>query len=606
MPTWLGWSAFALLGLTCAALPMMLEATKAVSLYSKYGYYTLLVTYLLFAAFSIACLRGHPVCRRVLREKSGILRRRSLGVGALMVLLVFAFFLQREEAGFKTVMDEHLIASTAKRMHENRSVDSAHRYLHLQGKPTVIFSLLDKRPHAFPFLVSVLHDLTGYRVGNPFLANRVLLLVLFSALGYWAYRAGGLPATGFTLGALATSPLLIYNAASGGLEVMFLAFIVLQLLLMAAVLRDPTNARLGALCLATVLLAQIRYEGILFLLPCGLVVLEAVARRGWRIPWPVWTAPLLLVPYLLRHRVFELGEDKFQMQEIAGTEDPFAFAFIADNLNRWIVWLFGVDHDLSNSPFIGMVGSVCLIVLLVVALKRVSQLWLDPWLRATAYSWLGCGLILCLLLSYGWPIDSAITRRLTLPCLLPLVMAMPLVIFRLQKWPVVRWSCWGLLFLFFVAVTLPTLNKGHAAGYQEGKVEFELAEQILEELDNPRAIIVAENRAFFYVHNQPTTGSEMLPERLQETKNFLSLENRPPLYFFAREVWNPAKNDYDYGSRVQLDRSQVTLEPRQIIPYNEARRVVLYEIVDIPGFEVTIPPFADLDEYVEFYVRNLP
>ena len=600
IPAWLLWVAFALLGLACIAVPMMLEAAQAIGLYNKVGYYSLLVTCLLLGYFGIGCLRGRVRQIRLLRKDGRFPWSRRLCFAGLTVLVVFAFFVQRQEAGFKTVMDEHLIAASAKRMHENRTPDMAYRYMNLQGKPTVIVSFLDKRPHAFPFLVSALHDVTGYRVANPFLANRLLLLVFLCALGYWAYQVGGLSATGFALATLVTSPLLVYNAASGGLEMMFLALILTQLLVMAAVLKDPSMARIGALCMVTILLAQTRYEGILFLLPCGLVILEAIARRGWKIPWPVWIAPLLLVPYLLRHRVFELGEDAFQMQEIAGTQDPFSMSFIPDNFSRWLVWLLRFDYDVPNSPFIGIVGTVCLIVLLVVGLRRLDRLRQNPLLRATAYSWFGCGLLLLMLLAYGWPIDGAVTRRLALPCLLPLIMAMPLVFFRLLRDPVRHRLPWAVWFVFFISVSLPTLNKGHSAGYEQAKVEFELAEEILAELDDPRAIIVAENRSFFYIHEQPTAGVEMFEKRLQQTKNFLAIKNRPPLYLFTREVWNPQTKSFDLSSRVQVDRSQVTLEQQRTSTYTEAWRVVLYEIVDIPGYEATIPAFTDLREYVEF------
>lgn len=53
---------------------------------------------------------------------------------------------------------------------------------------------IDKRPLLYPFLVSLAHDLTGYRVLNAFLVN-VALHPLLLGLAWWLARrlAAGWP-----------------------------------------------------------------------------------------------------------------------------------------------------------------------------------------------------------------------------------------------------------------------------------------------------------------------------------------------------------------------------------------------------------------------------
>ena len=52
----------------------------------------------------------------------------------------------------------------------------------------VLDTFLDKRPYFFAFLVSLVHDLTGYRIANIFLVNVALAPALFG-LVYWFARA---------------------------------------------------------------------------------------------------------------------------------------------------------------------------------------------------------------------------------------------------------------------------------------------------------------------------------------------------------------------------------------------------------------------------------
>ncbi|MGY8717810.1 MAG: hypothetical protein ACKVI3_08530, partial [Verrucomicrobiia bacterium] len=82
------------------------------------------------------------------------------------------------------------------------------------------------------------------------------------------------------LACFGASPLLAQNANGAGMDLLNLAMVVLTMLLAARFLARPDERRLSVLFLACVLLAQTRYESLLFVLTTGLVVLEGWRRAG--------------------------------------------------------------------------------------------------------------------------------------------------------------------------------------------------------------------------------------------------------------------------------------------------------------------------------------
>ena len=77
-----------------------------------------------------------------------------------------------------------MIQGTAYEMHITKQVSTILRAYNIGGTWLSIDPYLDKRPYFFPFLVSLLHDLTGYRIANMFIVN-VACAAAFLGLLYW-------------------------------------------------------------------------------------------------------------------------------------------------------------------------------------------------------------------------------------------------------------------------------------------------------------------------------------------------------------------------------------------------------------------------------------
>ena len=84
---------------------------------------------------------------------------------------------------------------------------------------------VDKRPALFPFVVSVIHSLSGYRPENVFWLNSGLTFLLLGLIYTIAARTCGKPHGILAILLMTSLPLLAQNTNGGGYEIMNLCLI---------------------------------------------------------------------------------------------------------------------------------------------------------------------------------------------------------------------------------------------------------------------------------------------------------------------------------------------------------------------------------------------
>jgi hypothetical protein len=359
--------------------------------------------------------------------------RRAWVSSSALAAVATVFLWSQEPARFKIVHDEVILATTAQLMHYDRLAGTSGEADYEMGSFLLQGAVLDKRPLAFPFLVSVVHDLTGYRWTNGFYLNGVLtfaLLMLSWVLARrWSDERGGLLA----ILLWATLPLLGINSSSGLFEVLNLVLVLSVLLLGDHWLRNPQRGPLLALVFGTLVLAQTRYESALLVLP--VIVMIAVGwwrRRAVLAPWPLYCAPLLLVPYLWQYR-FSSAVPGFWQEGPGGRTTVFSVGYVGENLGWAVEYLLQFGQQGSNSLLLAVLGVAALGGWLVIAWQRRAAL---PALIADHAAPLlmlgGLALIGGVLLTYYWTaIHWYIAERFALPLYLVWVLAVPVVVHRL-------------------------------------------------------------------------------------------------------------------------------------------------------------------------------
>ncbi len=387
---------------------------------------------------------------RILRARGDSLRAwlRAPGWVGFALLTAVGFVLWSDPFKHKVLFDEYVLQGTAFQMHAVKEYGTLVRAYEIAGSWVPIDSFADKRPYFFTFLVSLVHDFTGYRLINIFLVNAALTPI-FLALAYWLARTvtGRGPAL-LAVALMASLPLLGQNATGAGMELHNLTMIALVAALAVLYLRAPDDDRLVALVLGTVLLSQSRYESVIFVLPTVLVVLLGWVRAGRvLLPWPVLVAPLLLVPYAWHNRVLSATPLHWQLQ--AGQTSRFSVDYLANNLAGAWAFFFSFKGKLANSWYLSGLG-------LIGTAWGMGRAW--SWSRSTARPALppqvvallafAAGIVanLTLLMFYYWSrLDDVIASRFALPvCLLLALLAAVFVEeARVRGRSVLRWAVVG-------------------------------------------------------------------------------------------------------------------------------------------------------------------
>lgn len=366
----------------------------------------------------------------------------SVGVVGLggVVLLV------HESYGFKIVMDEIMLLGTSMSMHLDKTAATPIRGHDIQGAFVVMDGMMDKRPLFFPFLASLLHDLTGYRPENVFVLNSILTFVFLGLVNLLGRMLAGRMAGWLGVALFAGLPLLAHNATGGGFELLNLVMIIATLLLAVRFLQKRDEASLTAFCFSALLLAQVRYESVIWLLPVALTVLWVWYQEGKPLlSWPVLFAPLLMIHYPLQHRIFQLRSTSWEMASKPGSDAPFGLHYVPDNLMHAFKYFYADASSQPNSLVLSAVGMAAVVFFLLQLTKRVRVLSeLKPLEFATTLFALGFVLQFVLLMCYFFgQFDDVVIRRLSLPTQLGMVVAVLAVLPEFSNPKVVR----GLLLL---------------------------------------------------------------------------------------------------------------------------------------------------------------
>lgn len=421
----------------------------------KYGGYWLML-------FGFAVLLGSvAVWGQGEREKlyqCVVTHRFGLGwalFGVTLVVLVQQFF-------FKTTMDELVLAATSMNLHFKKEVLTATQSYEIEGVFYLLGGFLDKRPYFFSFLVSLLHDIFGYRAGNVFILNVVLGYVVVVTVYFYGVAIGGKRAGYLAMCLLLGLPLFDITLTGGGFDLLNLWMILMVVFWAKEWLKNPGSLRLVLLVYWGGLLAQTRYESVLFVVPIAGIVLWAwVRERKVVLPWLGVVSPVLLVPYVLQNRVFNSSEVLWEMK--ADQTSPFGFQYVVKNLqSAWNFFMAGGGAEQLNSLML----SVLFLALLVPFLVLVVRRWRAGKGKGAIWGVVvaACGLVVlmnvALMMFYYWgQFDDAMASRFALP--------LSLMMLFLVVWVIVRWLPLSRYQWFFTAAavvfafwhTLPFLNK---------------------------------------------------------------------------------------------------------------------------------------------------
>jgi len=370
--------------------------------------------------------------------------------GAVIVLATVTL-LAHEAGGFKVPAVEIKLLGVSMAMHWERAVFVPLQGAELNGLFELSAGAPGSPPLFFPFLLSVVHDLTGYRPENAFALNGLLTFFLLG-LSYWAGRCllgwrGGL----YAVLAWTAWPLLGQSGRGGGAEILQVLLLVGTALLAGWHYLRRDDWSCIALAYSGVLLAQTRPESPLFLLPvAGMMLVVWWEDRLIQLPWSVALAPLFLLPWA------------WALHPVSGLN--FASGNVPENLGHAFIFWFSAGIEQPNAPLLTAVGLLALILLLFPFRRLLPQWGAQPAPVKSAVLFAGALLLflaVVLACSLG-RFDQPATHRLSFPAHLLTVVA-PLLLLRLL--PAIRFGlplALGVAALALVARGLPALGRQSA------------------------------------------------------------------------------------------------------------------------------------------------
>jgi hypothetical protein len=596
-------------------LPKVIPDGTAIVFVSKTGFWLVLVAFGLFVT---------SLWQTFEADLRNFNWRAVDKVSLLVIALAGVILLVHETFGFKIVMDEIMLLGTSMAMHLDKTVLTPIRGNDIQGTFVILDGMMDKRPLFFPFLESLLHDLTGYRPANAFVLNGVLTFIFLGLLNATGRRLAGRIGGWIAVVLFAGLPLLAQNATGGGFELLNLVMILATLLLGARFLEKRDAPSLTAFCFSAILMAQVRYETVIFLLPVAAIVLWVWLREGRTfLAWPVIVAPLLMIHYPLQHRIFDLRASAWELGSRPGFEKVFSPAYIPNNISHALAFFFAKPTDQPNSLALSILGCLAVPFFVLLVVKRLRALATEPPISAaiTLFA-LGFAAQFLLLMCYFWgTFDDIVIRRLSLPTHLAMVLAVVAVLPQFARPAFAR----GLLAVAVFAVLasgVPSMAQhAYSQEYLPGREIAWRREFIAEQ---PRKdYVVIDNDSIFWISHQVSSTPVLQATGPRRKDMVFLMRNRAfsDVYVFQRYNINPATSKMtlregdDLGPDFVLET--VREERLQLLTLSRLSRVK--EIRDGSGAVVSQPDPAthavpkdpaEVEKlrrvYLENFVKMLP
>ncbi|HUG12609.1 MAG TPA: glycosyltransferase family 39 protein [Opitutaceae bacterium] len=441
--------------------------------------------------------------------------------GPLMAAIACATFLQiHEPRKLRVMYDEYVLVAISLQMHLVREASVPNEAHYNNGNIIHSGSHVDKRPLLFAFLLSLVHDVSGYRVSNVFVLNALISVGLFW-LVFWLGEAIGGRRFGYAgMLLIAGIPLVANVATSGAYDLLNLMLLAVLVLAARRYAEEPTDANQNLLVVTGVLIAQARYESILFLLSIAAVVAVVWWRnRRIELTWLAIFSPLMILLPLLLNFVY-ISNDAFFENKKLGVAF-FDVANLPRNLSHAVYYFFDLSRYLTNSPLVSFAGFAALLLLIVGArtLLKKESARLHVLLVIFAFLPIIVGNAVMILTNFWGLFDDPMASRFSLPLQLFMVLAILAVVaqFKAQGRAatiltvIAGFSIW--------AWTIPTSGRHHATSrmFASMAVEWQVS-QALERFDF-RTLVVADSALPLVVNRRPVVpflAFNRSPQRFQD------------------------------------------------------------------------------------------
>ncbi|HQU09648.1 MAG: hypothetical protein B7X06_03550, partial [Verrucomicrobia bacterium 21-51-4] len=405
-------------------------------------------------------------------------------------------------------------------------------------------------------------------------------------------------------------PLLGQSSTGGGFEMLNLVMILVVMHSALAYYKRQRPELLSLLCLSTVMLAQVRYESVVFVLPVILIIcLVWLQQRAINAAWGIWVAPWLLVPYLWQHHSFSFNPNLWQLFSKPECAEPFSLEYVAHNIHHALLFFFDPNWNLANAPWVALSGVLAVVCLCVVLLVRMGRpgVPLNEACVVLGTFMTGFALLFGLLMSYYWgQLDDYLVSRLSLPLYIPFVLAPIAVVYvflKVRLGPMLLALSLG--FAFFCS-TLPSVSAWVYAQKYLPSREPVFIGKFIQKLDGAACLFLSDTPLIPILYEQNAMSFHRALMFKTDLAQFIHGPAPLPVYVFEVLEYEPATGEFLSRAMHPLDSSFV-LEPVDELVVSCLCKYRMSRLKAIVGVELTEQNWpADRSAFERAWAARLP
>lgn len=278
-----------------------------------------------FSMATVLCWAGtyiHTASERRWRDVFAWVKENWPGI--LLAFAVTVITASAVEPALRMLSDEANLVGTSKNLFASKTATFTISGKNYYDSYWDVDVAIDRRPTLFPFLVSLVHTVSGYSYRNVFHFN-LLVLPAFVLLAYRLCKSLAGETFGIVAALLAVAhPIALISVRSGGFDFFSACFTLLVLKSLLDFNREQSAANLALLWLNLCVFAEVRYETALFIPPI-LLLLLLFRMLSWHLLRP-YAFVYALTPVYLAPRLWQAI-----VRGNVPEQEPGAVAFSLEN-----------------------------------------------------------------------------------------------------------------------------------------------------------------------------------------------------------------------------------------------------------------------------------
>lgn len=332
-----------------------------VDLFSYTSYYLIFLIIIVWTVQTILFLKALNFSLKLLLKKHWI--------GILTALVLTSLVFTSVRVRFKTLSDETNLLSVSRSMLNDKTCLNSTMGKYYYNNLNTINAEIPKRPLVFPFLVHLLHTITGVRHQNPFILNFIVMFLFLSAAYIAARKFIDIPSSIAVIFFIISCPVFTIFGTSAGFDFLNSTFFLLIMAATYYFIKKPTSLTFSFIFASLLVFSNIRYESMIFLFVLPLLLFKKIKWHYFKdYSYLFFIAPLVSLPYLWQ-RILKYGS-----YENPADVPAFSLTSFVKNVTVFSKNLVDFEYFLPYAGLINIVGILIFIYLVIQVLRKKIEL----------------------------------------------------------------------------------------------------------------------------------------------------------------------------------------------------------------------------------------